>query len=72
MITEAYLPVKEVMAYYGNKSHPIVHFPLNFMLISVSRKNVSAQSIYDAIRIWMDSMPEGAWPNWLVSWILFL
>jgi hypothetical protein len=71
MITEAYMPVENLMAYYGNKSHPTAHFPFNFALISASQENISAQSIHDAIKTWMENLPEGAWPNWVVSWILF-
>jgi hypothetical protein len=70
MMTEAYMPVEKLMAYYGNKSHPIAHFPFNFALISASQKNITAQSIYTAISSWMDNLPKGAWPNWVVSWIL--
>ncbi|XP_021941641.1 maltase 1-like isoform X2 [Zootermopsis nevadensis] len=65
MITEVYMPVEKLMAYYGNKSHPIAHFPFNFELISVSQENISAQSIYSTIMTWMDNLPKGAWPNWV-------
>jgi hypothetical protein len=71
MITEAYMPAEKLMAYYGNKTHPIAHFPFNFELISASQENISAQRIYSAIMTWMDNLPKGAWPNWVVSCILF-
>jgi len=71
MLTEAYMPVDKVMAYYGNKSNPIAHFPFNFALISASQENISAQSIYSAISTWTDNLPEGAWPNWVVSVFVF-
>ena len=71
MLTQAYMPVERVMAYYGNKSNPIAHFPLNFALISTSQENVSAQSIHSAIRTSMDNLPERAWPSWMVSSFLF-
>ncbi|XP_023718249.2 probable maltase isoform X2 [Cryptotermes secundus] len=67
MMTEAYMPVEKLMAYYGNKSHPIAHFPLNFALISASQKNITAQSIYTAVSTWMNNLPKGAWPNWVIG-----
>jgi hypothetical protein len=70
LMTEANVSVEKLVAYYGNTSHPIAHFPFNNALISASQKNITAQSIYSAIKTWMDNLPKGAWPNWVVSWTL--
>jgi alpha-glucosidase len=65
-MTEANMSVEKLVVYYGNTSHPIAHFPFNTALISASQ-NISAQSIYSAINTWIDNLPRGAWPNWVVS-----
>lgn len=69
-MTEAYMSMEKLVTYYGNKSHPIAHFPFNTAFILATQKNITAQTIHSAINTWMDNLPKGAWPNWVVSWIL--
>ena len=71
-MVEAYLPVDEVMDYYGNKSTPIAHFPFNFEFITSIPHNITATKVYNTIQTWMQNLPEGAWPNWVVSNMLKL
>ncbi|KAJ4436648.1 hypothetical protein ANN_16779 [Periplaneta americana] len=67
MMTEAYMPVRNLMEYYGNKSTPIAHFPFNFEFIELKKKNLTAESVHNVIKSWMDNLPNGAWPNWVIG-----
>ncbi|XP_067013714.2 maltase A1 [Anabrus simplex] len=67
MMIEAYAPIENTMKYYGNSSEPGGHFPFNFLLITELRKGFTAQNVEDVINQWMDNMPPGGWPNWVVG-----
>ena len=61
--------IDEVMKYYGSPySDELAHFPFNFYLITdfPSRQHLSGISLKITIDIWMDNMPDGKWPNWVV------
>ncbi len=38
MLTEAYLPLDELLKYYGSSERPIAHLPLNFSLFQFKKK----------------------------------
>lgn len=67
MMAEAYTSVEDTMKYYGNESTPIAHFPFNFFFISNLHKGSFAKNFYDTVLLWLDNMPKGNWPNWVVS-----
>ncbi|XP_071454161.1 maltase 2-like [Hetaerina americana] len=66
MITQADgTTTEEIMQQYGNQTHPIVNFPLNFNLID--DMGMSAENFDIMICDWMDRLPVGAWPNWMLG-----
>lgn len=66
-MVECYAPLDKTMEYYGNSTSPAAHFPFNFLLISKFNQQSDAYDINDMIKSWMQNMPEGMWPNWVVS-----
>ncbi|XP_042857796.1 maltase A3-like isoform X2 [Penaeus japonicus] len=61
--------IDEVMKYYGNDTVPLADFPFNFLLIEHlrSRGDLTGFALKDTIDLWMDNMPEGKWPNWVLG-----
>ncbi|NXX28945.1 SLC31 protein, partial [Nicator chloris] len=53
------------MMYYGTTLVQEADFPFNFNLINM--KNLSGNSIFEAVDSWMTNMPAGKWPNWAVG-----
>nr|XP_018917587.1 PREDICTED: maltase 2-like [Bemisia tabaci]XP_018917588.1 PREDICTED: maltase 2-like [Bemisia tabaci]XP_018917589.1 PREDICTED: maltase 2-like [Bemisia tabaci] len=67
MMTEAYVPIKDTMRFYGNSTHQGAHFPFNFFLITDLDRQSQAQDYLRVINMWMSNMPEGHWPNWVLG-----
>ena len=65
MVGEAYAPLKTVMEYYGSASNPEFDFPFNFFLLG--NKNWTGVDVSGIVSDWLDNMPEGAWPNWVLG-----
>ena len=65
MVGEAYSPIETVMRYYGNTSSPEFNFPFNFFLLG--NKNWTGVDVSGIVSDWLDNMPEGAWPNWVLG-----
>ena len=63
MIGEIYLPVKKLVTYYGLKSKG-AHIPHNFMLISLPWNSITIASAIDEYE---STLPENAWPNWVIG-----
>jgi len=63
LIGEAYLPLAQIMAYYGGPN-PGVHLPFNFHLIGAPWR---ASFIADLIAQYEALLPPGAWPNWVLG-----
>jgi len=63
MIGEIYLPIQQLMAYYGidNKG---AHLPFNFQLLSLPW---DAASLAVAIDQYEGALPAQGWPNWVLS-----
>ena len=64
MVGEIYDPVDRVMSYYGQNGDEF-HFPFNFFLLDNS--NWNGIDVNNTISAWLDNMPEGAWPNWVLG-----
>lgn len=47
--------------------NPRAHFPLNFQLIEKFSETSTAAKLKQEIDLWIDMMPAGATPNWVVS-----
>ncbi|NXS39145.1 SLC31 protein, partial [Balaeniceps rex] len=57
--------IEATMMYYGTTFIQEADFPFNFNLINM--KNLSGNSIFEAVNLWMKNMPAGKWPNWVVG-----
>ena len=63
LIGEIYLPVKRLLAYYGENLMG-AHLPFNFRLLSTEW---AAPNIAAVIEKYEAALPEGGWPNWVLS-----
>jgi len=61
--------VNQIMRYYGNESVPLADFPFNFRLIQnfQCRQDLSGFSLRDTLDEWLNNMPKGKWPNWVIG-----
>ncbi|KAG7160770.1 Maltase A3-like [Homarus americanus] len=70
LIAQLYDPdISEIMKYYGTSSAPLSHFPFNFRFIQYlkTRDDVTGHTLLAYITEWLDNMPAGMWPNWVLS-----
>ncbi|MFI5273945.1 MAG: alpha-amylase family glycosyl hydrolase [Ktedonobacterales bacterium] len=63
LVGEAYLPMVDLMDYYGTALDEC-HLPFNFQLLELPW---NARTIGAAITAYEDALPPGAWPNWVLS-----
>jgi alpha-glucosidase len=63
LISEIYLPVDRLVAYYG-KDLSGAHLPFNFALLSTPW---NARAIATLIDDYESALPAAAWPNWVLS-----
>ncbi|GLH04147.1 Uncharacterized protein GBIM_09921 [Gryllus bimaculatus] len=63
---EAYGEREQVMRYFGDSAAPGAHFPFNFALLAANNATTS-HDLRDAVDQWMDNMPPGGWPNWVLA-----
>lgn len=64
-MTEAYLPVSELMAYYGSDG-TIAHMPMNlaFLTSFMRKEDVTADKLKTAIETYLHALPgRNTWPN---------
>ncbi|XP_076066766.1 maltase A3-like isoform X2 [Oratosquilla oratoria] len=61
--------IQEVMKYYGNDTDPLADFPFNFQLIDKlqNRSDVTGTRLKNIIDEWVDNLPDGKWPNWVLG-----
>lgn len=63
MIAELYLPIDQLMTYYG-KDQDEAHLPFNFMLLSLPWE---PQKIAASIEEYEAALPAEGWPNWVLA-----
>jgi alpha-glucosidase len=63
MLGEIYLPIHDVMDYYGAQLDEC-HLPTNFQLIELAW---DATTIRRAVDAYEKMLPPGAWPNWVLG-----
>lgn len=63
LIGEAYLPLHRIAAYYGEDGRG-VHLPFNFTLLAAPW---TAAELAPLIAAYEAAIPEGGWPNWVLS-----
>lgn len=68
MVTESYdhQEVEKTMMYYGSSLVKEGDFPFNFYLLDLPQ-NTSGLWVQHLVHLWMQNMPQGKWPNWVVS-----
>jgi alpha-glucosidase len=64
LIGELYLPVEQLMSYYGEQLDEI-HLPFNFQFVNLPRWEV--RTIRQAVEGYEAALPQGAWPNWVLG-----
>ena len=64
LIGEIYLPVPELMQWYGPPDAPEAHLPFNFQLIDAPW---TARDLHRIIGEYEAALPPGAWPNWVLG-----
>ena len=64
LVGETFDPVDVVMTYYGTDNDEL-NFPFNFLLLT--NTNWTGDSVSECVSAWMDALPEGAWPNWVLG-----
>ena len=64
LIGEVFDPVDVVMTYYGTNNNEL-NLPFNFLLLS--NTNWTGDGVSKLVSMWMDALPEGAWPNWVLG-----
>ncbi len=63
LIGEIYLPVPQLMTYYGRDLRG-ANLPFNFQLL---RCAWSADAVAQVISDYQGALPQGAWPNWVLG-----
>jgi alpha-glucosidase len=63
MVGETYLPLEELMKYYGVDADE-AHMAFNFQLILLPWHPVAIREYVEAYEA---ALPEGAWPNWVLG-----
>jgi len=63
LIGEIYLPIERLVAYYGENLSG-AHLPFNFQLLQTPW---AARPIALLIKTYEAALPEGGWPNWVLS-----
>jgi alpha-glucosidase len=63
LIGEIYLPIQQLMTYYG-KDNSGVNLPFNFQLLQCAW---SAPAIAQVLSDYHAALPPGAWPNWVTG-----
>ncbi|XP_017016873.1 maltase A1 [Drosophila kikkawai] len=68
LLIETYAPAWFTMQFYGNRTREGAHLPFNFNLITVmEEKGLSAGHVKEAIDLWLNNMPAGRTPNWVLG-----
>jgi alpha-glucosidase len=63
LIGEIYLPIHQLMMYYGRDLRE-ANLPFNFQLLQCAW---NAQEIARTVEAYYAALPEGAWPNWVLG-----
>jgi alpha-glucosidase len=63
LVGEVYLPVKDLMTYYGHNLNG-ANLPFNFLLLQCPW---NAQAVGEVISEYNKVLPSGAWPNWVLG-----
>ena len=62
VMLEAWLDIKSTMQYYECGD-----FPFNFGFVNLDYEDVNAEKVAQEINIWLDNLPPGKTPNWVLG-----
>ena len=65
LIGEVYGPLDVVQSYYGGTRNNEFTFPFNFFLLT--NTNWTGSAVHCIVFQFMDSLPSGAWPSWVLG-----
>ncbi|XP_054707483.1 maltase A3-like [Uloborus diversus] len=66
LFVEATEEIQDIMCYYGSSSYKIADFPLNFELYKITT-DTTGKELKENIESWLENMPKGKLPNWVLS-----
>ncbi len=64
LIGEIYLPIARMVPYYGEQLDE-AHLPFNFQFVTLP--TWEARTIRQVVDAYEVALPQGAWPNWVLS-----
>ncbi len=64
LLAELYLPIEQVVEFYGTPDRPEVQLPLNMQL---AWQPWNAEQIGGSIEGSLAALPDGAWPAWVIA-----
>ncbi|XP_055840744.1 maltase A3-like [Episyrphus balteatus] len=67
LLIETYSGLDYVMQMYGNKTTEGAQIPFNFQFILDGNKDSVPARYAEIIKLWMDKMPAGKTPNWVMG-----
>ncbi|XP_059469958.1 maltase A3-like [Neocloeon triangulifer] len=67
MMVEAYTSLENTMKYYGSGDRKGAHFPFNFEFVTNVKNETTAAELKQIIDRWQNSLPDGAWSNWVIG-----
>lgn len=68
MMGEIYDDIPIVMSYYGSSGNmDECDFPFNFLLVKLPPDEWTGTGVNITVSKWLNALPEGAWPNWVVG-----
>lgn len=66
-------PIEDLVAYYqSDDKTQRAQVPMNFMLINELSSSSTAADVKRVIDTYLRALPEGALPNWFVSFLIFI
>lgn len=67
LMTEAYASIEDTMRFYHSENGTLgAHMPFNFQLIYIDSQ-ITATHIKQNIDFWLNYMPEGFTPSWVIG-----
>ncbi|XP_067137333.1 alpha-glucosidase-like isoform X1 [Centruroides vittatus] len=66
LMTEAFDTLNNTLLYYGEEDKPLSNIPFNFKLLELTKES-TAKDLLEHLEYWTSSLPDWAWPNWVLG-----
>ncbi|XP_046668931.1 maltase 2-like [Homalodisca vitripennis] len=66
LFAEAYADIPTTLKYYGEGKESLLQ-PFNFQLLTSGNASTRASELKDLILTWVDALPSGTTPNWVIG-----